>query len=461
MPTRTFESTIPTAPEQLFAWHALPGAFERLSPPWQKIEVQQPAPLDNGSQARLRLKKGPFWFSWLAEHRDVLPGRGFTDEQVSGPFARWVHRHEFEPAAAGGSLLRDRIDYTLPGGAMGRLFADRSVARDLESTFAYRHATTARDLARHEHFHDRQALRVAITGASGLVGRNLWAFLSTGGHGAVPVEREGSMTSRSDGPCWSPKAGLLDPESIQPFDAVVHLAGEGIASGRWSSERKNRIRNSRVDGTRNLVRSLGELARPPHTLVCASAVGFYGSRGDEVLDETSAAGDGFLAETCREWETAALEAEKLGIRVALLRFGIILTPAGGALAKMLPSFRFGGGGVLGSGRQYLSWISIDDAVGAIHQALFDGSLSGPINAVAPEPVTNREFTKALGRVLGRPTVLPLPAPAAGLLFGEMADEMLLSSCRVVPAELKKAGFVFDDPSLEAALARLLGKVRPS
>jgi uncharacterized protein (TIGR01777 family) len=459
MPSRTFESTIPTAPEELFAWHARPGGFERLRPPWQKIEIDQRATLSDGSQARLRLKKGPFWFRWLAEHRDVVPGRAFTDEQISGPFARWVHRHDFEPAATGGSVLRDRIDYALPGGALGRLLAGRSVARDIESTFAYRHATTARDLGRHARFRDRQPLRVAITGASGLVGGSLLPFLSTGGHSVVPLEREGSKATSPGAPRWSAKAGLLDPESIQPFDAVVHLAGEGIASGRWSQERKAKIRGSRVDGTRNLVRTLGELSRPPHTLVCASAIGFYGSRGGEVLDETSAAGDGFLAETCREWEAAALEAERLGIRVVLLRFGIILTPSGGALAKMLPPFRFGGGGVLGNGRQYMSWISIDDAVGAIHQALLDESLNGPVNAVAPEPVTNREFTKTLGRVLRRPTPFPLPAPGARLLFGEMADEMLLSSARVVPAKLFQTGFVFDDPKLETALSRLLGKAR--
>ena len=205
------------------------------------------------------------------------------------------------------------------------------------------------------------------------------------------------------------------------------------------------------------MRSLARLEDPPSTLVCASAIGFYGSRGDEPLDEESASGKGFLAEIGREWEAAAAEAEELGLRVVMLRFGIVLSPAGGALAKMLPPFRLGGGGRLGTGRQFMSWVSIDDAVGAIHQALQDKDLRGPVNVTAPEPVTNERFTGALGRVLGRPTLFPLPASGARLLFGEMADEMLLASTRVVPRKLERSGFRFHDPRLEGALARLLGR----
>lgn len=457
MPETTFETSLSTSADDLFAWHSRPGAFERLAPPWQRIRIDQPAPIVDGSRARLRLKKGPFWVHWLAEHRDVVPGRAFTDVQLEGPFSRWIHRHEFEPKNDSEALLRDRLDYALPAGVLGRAVAGRSVRRDIESTFAYRHATTARDLARHGSFEERSPLRVAVSGASGLVGSNLAPFLTTGGHEVVPLLRPGR--EQAGGISWSTEVGIERPETVRPFDALVHLAGENIAGGRWTRARKARIRDSRVEGTRALVRSLGELEKPPKALVCASAIGFYGSRGDEVVDEDSAAGEGFLADTCRDWEAAALEAESLGVRVVLVRFGIILSPAGGALAKMLPPFRLGGGGVLGSGSQFMSWISVDDAVGAIHHALQDDRLSGPVNAVSPQPVSNRDFTKTLGRVLRRPTIVPMPAPAARLLFGEMADEMLLASTRVHPGKLEKAGFRFDDPDLGGALSRLLGKAR--
>ena len=454
MPIRTFESTMPTPAEELYAWHTRPGAFERLSPPWQTVLIDEPAPVTNGSRVRLRMKKGPFFFSWIAEHRQVEPGRGFTDVQAKGPFARWIHRHEFEPAGSG-SLLRDRIDYAVPGGPVGRLLAGGSIAKDIESTFAYRHRTTARDLERHAGFASSPRMAVAVSGASGLLGSALTPFLTTGGHRVVRLVRR--PTDEPDTAVWRPAEGLVAPQALPRLDAVVHLAGESVAGGRWSAARKQRIRASRVAGPRSLVRSLARLEDPPSTLVCASAIGFYGSRGDEPLDEESASGKGFLAEIGREWEAAAAEAEELGLRVVMLRFGIVLSPAGGALAKMLPPFRLGGGGRLGTGRQFMSWVSIDDAVGAIHQALQDKDLRGPVNVTAPEPVTNERFTRALGRVLGRPTLFPLPASGARLLFGEMADEMLLASTRVVPRKLERSGFRFHDPRLEGALARLLGR----
>ena len=257
---------------------------------------------------------------------------------------------------------------------------------------------------------------------------------------------------------WDPVVGTMDTASLEGLDAGVHLAGESIAE-RWTAEKKTKIRDSRVKGTRLLCESLARLSQPPKAVVCASAIGYYGDRGEEVLREESAAGSGFLAEVCRGWEAAADPARQRGIRVVHLRIGVVLSPAGGALAQMLFPFRMGLGGKLGSGKQYLSWIAIDDLIRVISHALTTDTLQGPVNAVAPNPVTNLDFTRTLGRVLARPTLFPMPAFAARLAFGEMADELLLASARVEPIRLSATGYQFRHPVLEGALRHLLGKVK--
>ncbi len=299
-------------------------------------------------------------------------------------------------------------------------------------------------------------MRVLVSGATGLIGSALVRGLSADGHAITPVVRP-SAKGRPDGVLWDPEAGTLDINGLEGHDAVVHLAGENIAGDRWTPERKARIRDSRVGGTRLLCDSLRRLDRPPRVLVCASATGYYGNRGREVLREESPPGEGFLAEVCREWEAATEGAARKGLRVVNLRIGMVLSPEGGALAKMLPAFRAGAGGRIGSGEQYMSWIALPDLVGVIRHALSSASLDGPVNAVAPQPVTNREFTKTLGRVLGRPTVALLPAFAARLLFGEMAEELLLSGARVEPAKLLSSGYRFLHPELEGALRGMLGE----
>ena len=298
-------------------------------------------------------------------------------------------------------------------------------------------------------------MHILITGSSGLIGSALVPFLATGGHQVTRLVRS-QPRGQEMAMRWDPEAGILDAKSLEGVDAVVHLAGENIAE-RWSPEKKTRIHDSRVKGTRLLSDTLARLERSPKVLVCASAIGYYGDRGEEVLTEINPAGRGFLAEVCQAWEEAAEPARQKGIRVVSLRFGMVLSSAGGALAKMLPPFRLGLGGALGSGRQYVSWIAIDDAVGAIQHALTTETLQGPANTVAPQAVTNQEFTKVLGKVLGRPTVLPMPAFAARLMFGEMADELLLASARVEPAKLLSTGYAFRYPDLEAALRHVLGK----
>lgn len=295
-------------------------------------------------------------------------------------------------------------------------------------------------------------MKVLISGVTGLIGSAVKPLLTAEGHQVVGLTRrqppgEGMIA-------WDPAAGVLDAAQLAGFDAVVHLAGENIGS-RWTPARKAQIRRSRVDGTRLLCERLASLDLPPQVLVCASAIGYYGDRGDEILTEESPPGEGFLAEVCQQWEAATEAAREKGIRVVNLRIGVVLSPEGGALPKMLTPFKLGLGGRIGSGRQYWSWIAREDVAGAIRHALLAEDLSGPVNATAPNPVTNAEFTKALGRVLGRPTVFPLPAAGARLMLGEAADDLLLGSARILPKRLQESNFRFRHPELDEALRSML------
>jgi uncharacterized protein (TIGR01777 family) len=301
-------------------------------------------------------------------------------------------------------------------------------------------------------------MKILISGSTGLIGSQTSAFLEKEEHRVLRLVRR--PPSADNEIAWNPASGTLDKAAIEGVDAVVHLAGESIASGRWTAEKKHRIRESRIQGTRLLAQSLAHLYDPPEVLVSVSAVGYYGDRGEETIDEKSGAGKGFLAELCREWEAATEPAAARGIRVVIPRLGMVLGAGGGALARMLPAFRLGIGGRIGSGRQYMSWISLSDLVGIIHYALTRESLQGPVNAVSPNPCTNSEFSRTLGRVLSRPTLFALPSFAARLAFGEMADEALLSSARVLPARLIESGYSFTFPELESALRHMLQKSVP-
>lgn len=298
------------------------------------------------------------------------------------------------------------------------------------------------------------AMTILMAGASGLVGRALAPRLIGQGHRVFKLVRR--PTETPDEIQWNPAAGKFAAGVVEETDAVINLAGENLAAGRWTARRRDAILRSRVDTTRTLVAALREARRKPAVFVNASATGIYGDRGDEVLPESSAGGTGFLAEVCRAWEEP-LAALPAGVRAVALRTGVVLTPQGGALAKMLPAFRAGVGGRLGNGRQWMSWITLDDLLGVIGHVLTHPECAGPINAVAPQPVTNAEFTAVLGRVLRRPTVFPVPAFALRLLFGQMADEALLSSSQAVPKVLLDTGFNFRQGEIEPALRQLLGR----
>jgi uncharacterized protein len=300
---------------------------------------------------------------------------------------------------------------------------------------------------------DSHGLSVAVSGPNGLIGTALRQSLSDAGHDTVGISR----TAGPDTVEWDPATGISDPAAIDGIDAVVHLAGENIAAGRWNTSVKHKIADSRITGTRSLVQSLSKLERKPRVLVSASAIGFYGDRKDEPLDEDAAPGAGFLADTCQQWEAEALAAEELGIRVVCIRTGMVLSPAGGALKKMLLPFKLGLGGVVGDGRQYWSYIGLTDLVRAIIFCIENNQLRGPVNAVCPDAPDNRSFTKTLGKILKRPTFLPMPAFAARLALGEMADALLLASARVQPGRLLESEFQFSYPDLETTLVHELNQ----
>jgi uncharacterized protein (TIGR01777 family) len=306
---------------------------------------------------------------------------------------------------------------------------------------------------------------VVVTGSSGLIGTALRPALAAAGHRMVPMVRAraggaagGDAPAGADALHWDPDAGAVDSGGLEGVGAVIHLAGEGIGNKRWNEAQKARIKASRIQGTTLLAETLAKLAKPPTVLLSGSAVGIYGDRGDEVLTENSRAGAGFLAEVCVAWEAAAAPAREAGIRVSQLRTGIVLSGRGGALAKMVTPFKFGVGGRLGSGRQWMSWISIDDEVGAIVHLLGDDAPAGPVNLTAPNPAPNRDFTTALGHALGRPTVLPVPKFGLKLaLGGEMAQELLLGGQRVLPTRLLDSGYTFAHPELADALKTALAR----
>lgn len=454
-------SELTASPEDVWSWHVRRGAVGRLLPPWEPIElVRAEAGLAEGARVTVCIGWGPCGVTWVSEHLVPDPPHAFADCQVEGPFARWRHRHLFSSVEGGGCEIEDRIEYELPFEPVAGLVAGRQLRERIERGLAYRHRVLARDFERHRRAGLPPGLRVAISGMSGMVGTELARVLSTGGQVPLALKRSASEPPAASGGsiAWDIGAGTIDRSALEGLDAVVHLAGEPIAGDRWTPERKRRILDSRVDGTRLLAESLAGLENPPRVLVCASAIGWYGDRGDVRLEETASAGQGFLPDVVRAWEGAADPARDAGIRVVHLRLGMVLWPGGGALERLLLPMRAGLGGRLGDGRQIWSWVTLDDVIGAALHAIGDDRVEGPVNVTAPNPVSNREFTAVLARVLRRPAILPAPAPALRTLLGpEMVDELLLASARVVPAELERTGYTFSDPLLEPALRHMLGR----
>lgn len=443
--------------EDVFAWHERPGALERLTPPWADVAVEhRDGGIRDGATVVLRVRQGPTSFRWELRHTGYERNRQFCDEQVSGPFASWRHVHRFSSDGAGGTIIDDELDIEPPLGAAGAAVAPGFIEKELDRLFAFRRVRLANDLKRHAEVAGRPRLTVAITGASGMIGSNLRDFLTTGGHQVLRFVRDREQVG-DDALYWSVADHEIDTAGLARADAVVHLAGEPIAGGRWTEARKKAIRTSRVEGTDLVARTMSVMTGGPRVLVSMSAVGYYGDRGEQRLTEESKPGGGFLASVTQDWEAATRPAERAGLRVVRMRGGVVLSPAGGALGKMLLPFKMGVGGRLGSGRQYLSWIDLDDMVGLLHLALMDDRLHGPLNATAPHPVTNSTFTSILGSVLGRPTVLPVPSLAVKAAFGEMGKEALLEGQRVLPTRALEAGYEYAFEGVEDSLRFQLGR----
>lgn len=451
----THRSLYPCSASELHAWHSRAGALERLLPPWDNTTVlAKNGGIEPGGQVLLKMHLGPFAFHYRGRHVENVPGRMFRDIQEKGPFAHWSHSHFFEDTPEGAQLT-DVVEYALPCHALLPKAIKDYVTGNLQRLFRWRETVLREDIILHKRC-SRRPLRLLVSGASGVLGRDLLPLLSTGGHRVFTLVRR--VPDRAKGEIfWDPEKNVLNEADLPELDGVIHLAGEYIGLSRWSEEKKQRVLDSRIDGTNLLVRALTAARKPPEVFLSASAVGYYGDCQDTMVSETAAPGAGFMAEVCRRWEDAASTAEGAGIRTVFLRLGVGLTPRGGALRRILDASACGYIRRFGTGRQYISWISGDDMIAAILHALTCPELTGPVNIAAPEPVTNLQLMQTLARITGRPRLFPLPAGLLQMMYGQMAREILLSSCRVTTRKLVDSGFHFRHPSLEGALRALLGK----
>ena len=487
-PTYRHEAEFPHSLDRLGAYYESPGTVSRLTPDWTATVLKEPRSLAEGQRTELLF--GPPWapslgpvdpgLRWVAEHTAHTPGRGFVDEMVSGPLRSWRHEHRFDDAApatdAPASRVRDTVEWEAPltasvpdrPRALGavRAFGEERVERQIRRMFEFRTRQTAADLDFHRLLEQRGEpgpKTFVISGASGMVGTALSALLRSGGHRVIALSR--SAPEGEDAPgvrtvVWDPAEGRLDPQELIGADAVINLAGASLM-GRFTEEHRRAVRSSRIQATRTLVRAMGEVAEQggPRVLVSASASGYYGHDAGEVT-ESSPSGEDFLASVCRDWETEALAAREHGIRVALVRTGLVLSARGGLLGAQLPLYLAGGGGPMGGGRMWQPWIGLEDLIRIYAFAAVTPEAEGPINAAAPHPVRQEEFATTLASVLHRPAVIPAPAAAPAVLLGRQgARELALSSAKLSPDALRALDFPFRHPRLREALEHTLGHAR--
>jgi len=453
--TFSYASVFPCSPQELYNWHSREGALERLIPPWENTSViQRRGGIAPGGTATLKLHAGPIPYRWFAEHIIDEPGKVFKDIQTRGPFAQWEHTHLFHEHPEG-CQLEDRIQFKLPAHSLLPGFAPAQVEKMLQRIFSYRHRTLLEDIKLHKKYSSKP-LRILITGGSGVLGQALKPLLTTGGHEVWFLVRRKPDPEKNE-IYWNPAKGEIDTAAFPAFDGVIHLAGDNIGEGRWTEEKKQRVIASREQGTGLIAQTIAAMEPRPRAFLSASAVGFYGDCQDMCMVEEDNSGCAFISDVCYLWERAAVPAQEAGIRTVFMRIGVVLSPRGGALKRLLATASVGFMKGFGAGNQYISWISVDDMISSMLHALTCDDLEGAVNIAAPNPVTNSELMQTLAKVMRRPLLPAVPAKLLKTLYGQMASEVLLSGCRVSTEKLQNSGFTFRHPDIETGLRALLGK----
>ncbi|HJM44901.1 MAG TPA: TIGR01777 family oxidoreductase [Candidatus Poseidoniaceae archaeon] len=450
------ETVVDESIEKTFSWFEYEGSFRRLMPPWEVTEeVKADKTIQEGAIRIFKFPFGPIKMKWIAKHTVYAPPNQFKDIMLKGPFKTWEHEHNFT-TKGNSTIVKDSVKYQVPLGSLGNFFAGGNIKKRVERMFISRELRLIRDLEKHKNFALEKRKKILIAGSSGMIGTQLAAFLDTGGHEIWKLVRS-EIKPESNEIYWDPIKKILNADDIEGFDAIIHLGGAGIGDKRWTKKRKKLIQDSRRLSTKLLSKTICLLKQKPSVYLVASAIGIYGNREDEELTENSQPGIGFLTDTTLAWESYTKSVKKIGVRVINIRTGIVLSATGGALKQMLFPWKMGAGGPIGGGKQWMSWISLDDQIYAINHLIMNEKCNGIYNLTSPNPVRQKIFSKTLGRVLRRPAFAPIPKLPMRILFGELATPLLFEGQKVLPKRILESGFSFVHENLENALRDSLGK----